>query len=171
MKKLLLLGLGLLLAAGAYAQPNFSEQKGGHVYSMAIPNYMIKTFELNDDASLQYINEAKEAYVVVIDDDKQQLESLGISFGNPSEFLDFFVNDYKTDASKRKLSKTKTFSNNGHHFAQAELEWEDEGTGYYMLITAVETKGHFYKVLCWTTAEHKKTLREDYLAIAKSLKD
>lgn len=141
------------------------------MFTMSIPDYMLKTFELNDNASLQYINEAKEAYVVVIDDNKQQLESLGIKFADAAEFLEFFVKDYNAEAAGRKLSKTKTFDQNGIRFAQSELEWEEDGTGYYMLITAVESNSHFYKILCWTTSAHKKELRNDYLAIAKSLQD
>lgn len=171
MKRLFLLCICLLVAGGAFSQTKFVSQKAGHVYTMAIPDYMVKTYDLNDVATLQYMNEAKEAYVVVIDDEKEQLESLGVKFSNASEFLDFFTKDYNLEAAKRKLGKTKTFSENGVQFAQTEMEWEEEGSGYYMLITAVETKTHYYKVLCWTTTGYKKALRNDYQAIAKSIKD
>ncbi|WP_241739273.1 hypothetical protein [Pontibacter beigongshangensis] len=155
----------------AHAQAKFLEKTGGHCFQMQVPNYMLKTYELNDVASLQYLNTAKEAYVVVIDDSKEELESKGIKFTDAEDFLADFATDYKKEAKKRKMSKVSTATVNGNAVADVELTWKDEDGNFYMLITAVETKTHFYKILCWTTEANVKLLKEDYKTMARSIRD
>jgi hypothetical protein len=152
-------------------QTKFSEKVGGHQFKLSIPDYMVKTYELNDVASLQYQNTTKEAYVIVIEDPKDQLESLGIKFTDAKNFLDEFVKDYKTENDKRSTKNASQFNANGNNCAQLELYWSEEDGDFFMLITAVESKTHFYKILCWTILEKAPDLKKDFLAIAKSLKD
>jgi hypothetical protein len=40
-----------------------------------------------------------------------------------------------------------------------------------MLITVVESKMHYYKIMSWTLGKFKSNFKNDYAAIAKSLKD
>ncbi|PVY39242.1 hypothetical protein [Pontibacter virosus] len=132
---------------------------------------MVKTYELNDVASSQYFNKNKEAYAIVIEDSKDELEVRGMRFENAVEFLDNFAADYKKEEKRRKLSKTKAFESNGNQIAQNELKWIDEDGEFFMLITAVETKTHFYKVICWTLASNAPQLKEDFKHLSASIKD
>ena len=159
----------LVLASETLNAQSFTSQKGGVCYTLDIPDYMAKTFELNDVASLQYMNTQKEAYVIVIDDDKDQLEELGIKFSNVTEFFDNFTTDYMAGAEGRTMSETVTFNNNGNDHAQTELKWTSDGINYFMLITTIETAGHYYKLLCWTVEENKDNLLVDFKRIASSL--
>jgi hypothetical protein len=161
--------VNLIISSSAYAQ--LSPKNGGHCFTLDIPEYMVKTYELNDVATLQYMNAGKEAYVVVIEDSKDQLESLGIKYVGAKDFLEGFLKDYNKDASERKVGKIVEFSSNNNKIAQAEFTWKDEKLSYYMITTAVESKGYFYKILTWTITENKDALKNDFLAIAKSLKD
>ena len=65
MNKLLLsINIFLLLISLSVAvsqENNFTQQKIGQVYYLAIPDYMVRTIELNDVASVQYQNSQKEA--------------------------------------------------------------------------------------------------------------
>lgn len=153
------------------AQTKFSDKVGGHVYTMSIPDYMVKTYELNDVATLQYQNSSKEAYIVVIEDAKDQLESLGMKFTSANNFLEEFIKDYKTDNDNRAVKNNLTFKASGNDCAQLELYWTEDETDFFMLITAIETKTHFYKILNWTITDNVKTLKNDFQAIAKSLRD
>ncbi len=174
MKKVILLFIITLSFSTVFAQ-SFGAVKGGHCYTLEVPNYMEKTFTLNEDATLQYQNTAKEAYVIVLDDDKDELKEYGMKFVDAHDFLDFFTKDYKKDAKVRKLGKASDFSINGNKCAQVDFSWEEEDENGifngYMLITAVETKGHFYKILCWTVNTNKDLLKEDFKKISQSLKD
>ncbi|WP_299709159.1 hypothetical protein [uncultured Pontibacter sp.] len=161
----------LVGASISVAQTKFAERKGGHAYKMDIPDYMVKTFDLNDVASLQYYNKTKEAYTIVVDDEKEHLELLGMKFTSAEEFLNNFAADYKKEEKKRKLGKTRSFEANGNNVAQTELRWKDEEGEFFMLISAVETKTHFYKVLCWTLAANEAQLKEDFKQLSASIQD
>lgn len=160
-----------VLAYIAGAQARFEAKKGGHCYTLDIPNYMTKTFELNDAASLQYQNTAKEAYIIAIEDSKEELESLGLKFVSAKDFLESFVEEYQADASERTLSPIKESASLGNTIAQTELTWENDGSSFFMLVTAVESKSHFYKILTWTIGANKDLLLKDFIAVSKSLKD
>lgn len=150
---------------------SFSPQKGGNCYTLDIPDYMTRTFQLNDAASLQYQNINKEAYCIVIEDSKEHLSALGIKFVDAKDFLDNFLSSYMVDVADRNVSKNVNFNSNGNSHSQAELTWSNDDGSYYMLITSVETKYYFYKILCWIIAENKKLLKDDFIKISKSLKD
>lgn len=48
----------------------FAPKRGGNCYTLDIPEYLTRTFSLNDITSLQYQNTSKPAYVIVIEDNK-----------------------------------------------------------------------------------------------------
>lgn len=148
-----------------------ASQKGGNCYTVDIPDYMTRTYNLNDVATLQFQNVTKEAYTIVIDDSKEQLQSVGMKFVNPKEFLESFTSTYMPDVTNRQLSGSTDFVVNGNSHSQSELTWTNDGIDFYMLITAVETPNNFYKILSWTLREFKDTLKPDYIKISKSLKD
>ncbi len=169
MKVLSILAM-LVISTGIFAQ-KFESKQGGNCFTMDIPDYLTKTFSLNDAASLQYQNISKEAYVIAIEDNKEELESLGMKFVSAKDFLTYFLKDFHKDANNRKESSISEFESNKNQHAQVELTWTDENADFYMLITSVETANHFYKILCWTVAENKETLKNDFVRISKSLKD
>lgn len=170
MKRYHLLIFFLLFSFYSFSQ-GFSTQQGGHCYSMEIPNYLTRTYQLNNVATLQYQNTSKEAYVIVIEDNKDHLESLGMKFIDSKDFLEDFINNYKKGALNRKTNDILQFETNGNGHAQVELFWNEDNMDFYMLITAVETRTHFYKIMCWTTSDFSDKLKEDYLTISRSLKD
>ncbi|RXP60875.1 hypothetical protein EC396_04270 [Lutibacter sp. HS1-25] len=170
MKKIYIILFLITFTTNSFSQ-NFSTKNAGNCFSLEIPNYMVKTYDLNDVATLQYNNTVKEAYVIVIEDSKDELNSLSIIFQNPKEFLENFTKDYQLETENRTISEITEFESNENKHAQVELSWSTEDGSLYMLITTVETKEHFYKILCWTLLEYKDNLRDDYLMISKSLTD
>ena len=170
MTRIYVLLLSAMISFTSMAQ-GFSVKKGGNCFTLDIPDYLTRTFELNDVASLQYQNSSRSVYVIVIEDDKAQLESLGMKFVNARDFLDNFANDFKKDFQDRKQVYLKEFTNNANKHAQAELYWKEEDNDFYMLITGVETPGHFYKIMCWTPLENKAKINDDFLRISKSLRE
>jgi hypothetical protein len=169
MKRIILASIFSLVITQAFSQ--VTQQKGGHCYTLDIPDYMVKTFELNDVASSQFMNSGKEAYAIVIEDSKELLQSRGLKFVNAKDFLESFLKSYNKDAEQRTESKITESIANGNNIAQAEVTWKDEKATYFMITTAVESKTHFYKVMTWTTGANKGLLKADLLAISRSLKD
>lgn len=170
MKFAYLLAILMFIAVSVFASP-FSTQKGGHCYTVDIPDYMASTFDLNDVATLQYQNVNKEAYTIVIEDNKTQLENLGVKFVNPTDFLNQFVESYMADALDRSVSTATEFIENNNKHSQLELKWTLEGSKFFMLITVVETKTHFYKILSWSLEANKQQQYDDFIKISRSLKD
>ena len=172
--KRILIGITLIitniLVAEVYSQ-NFTNQQGGHCFTLEIPDYLAKTYQLNDDASLQYMNTLKEAYVIVIEDSKDHLSEVGTKFIDSEDFLINFIKDYQIESDNRKVSKTKRFEQNDYGHSQVEMTWDNEGNKFYMLITSVESPEHFYKILCWTLFENKKMLKDDFIRISQSLNE
>jgi hypothetical protein len=149
----------------------FRPEKGGNCYTIEIPEYMTRTYQLNDVATLQYQNVAKEAYTIVIDDSKDQLHNLGVKFIDSKDFLDNFTATYMEGAENRKISETTKFESNNNKHAQCEMSWSNEGIDFFMLITVVETNNNYYKILSWTIQDNKSTLYDDFVKISKSLQD
>ncbi|NBA88110.1 hypothetical protein GVN16_20225 [Emticicia sp. CRIBPO] len=138
---------------------------------MEIPDYLTKTYSLNEVATLQYMNSNKEAYVIVIEDSKELLESLGTKFVDSKDFLDNFTSTFHKDDKNRTLGSVSQFTANNNKHSQVEMTWENDGLNFYMIITGVETPTHFYKIMTWTISENKDLLKSDFLRISKSLKD
>jgi hypothetical protein len=159
-----------LVTFTSFAQ-QFETKIGGHEYTLEVPDYLKRTFDLNDVATLQCKNILKDVYLIVIEDDKKELESLEIDFPSTTDFLNYFVKDYNTEAEDRTQSEVVEFENNGNNFSQVELTFKDEAGEYFMLITAVQTKTHFYKIMNWTKLVEKDIYYADFKRTAKSLQD
>lgn len=150
---------------------NLERKEAGNCFSLEIPSFMAKTWDLNDVATLQYANSVMEAYTIVIDDSKEELNSLKMIFQNPTEFLQHFTETYQLESPNRTITAITEFESNNYPHAQVEMSWGEGDDSIYMLITALETEKHYYKILCWTLLRNKELLKKDYMAISKSLID
>ncbi|MDX9791694.1 MAG: hypothetical protein WC313_09180 [Candidatus Kapaibacterium sp.] len=165
---LLLFSLTIIGVAGA---TDFNHQMGGHCYTVDIPDYMNKTYTLNKVASLQYMNLELETYMIIIEDSKDHLDSTGVIFTGPKNFLEAFTTNYLLDAENRKQTETISYNKNGYNYAQCELSWNQSGLDFFMLVSIVETKTHYYKVLTWTLLSQKDDILDDFQVIVHSLRD
>jgi hypothetical protein len=152
----------------ASAQTKLVEKRIGHVYFLSVPNYMTVTKELNKSASLQYQNIMKEAYVIVIEDNKAELDSLGMRFTDPQDFYDGFITDFTADLENKKFTGTKRIKIGKNNAVQAEVSAIFNENPIWYLITVVESPTHFYKIITWTLEENKDKLKRDYLKMVKS---
>lgn len=175
-KRVLMALLLSLTMISAYSQTKFTEQKAGHIYHVSVPDYMTKTVTLNDVATMQYINSAKNAYLVIIDDSKEELEMKGIKFASLKDFHDDNIKHLKSEDNEHSETKIAEFEANGNKFYQSELnvnfkEKDNLEVKITYLITYVETKGYYYQILCWSLTPEYKSLMPDFKKIAASIKD
>src|SRR5688572_15081986 len=115
-----------LVAFSASAQTNFIERKAGHQYYLAVPDYLNKTIGLNDVATAQYKNQVKEAYVIVIEDSKEELAIVELSYSSPEEFYNSFIDSFLADLKKRKVGKATSSAVGDVKFVQSEASYYDE---------------------------------------------
>lgn len=175
-KGVLITLLLMITMVSAYSQTKFTEQKAGHVYHVSVPDYMTKAVTLNDVATMQYINSAKNAYLVIIDDSKEELEMKGIKFASLKDFHDDNIKHLKAEDNDPVESKATEFESNGNKFYQTELnvnfkEKDNLEVKITYLITYVETKGYYYQILCWSLTPEYKNLSDDFKKIAASIRD
>ena len=155
----------------SYSQSVFSEKKIGHEYYLSIPDYLLRCTGLNDQASAQYQNNSKELYLYIIEDSKEELKSVGIFYQNIAEFYDDFIKDYAIDTKGRKVSAPQQIKNGSSTIIQTEMEYISNETPVYMVITLVEGKDYFYKIICWTSLSNKEKLKDDMLKIGSSFRE
>lgn len=171
--KLFILTFLFLLSYKTQAQSKFSTIKAGHVYSISIPDYMMKMVDLNDVATYQFGSEVKNGFGFVVEDSKEELLMYELKYENVTEFYDEFIKEFLVDLPKRKVNSSKTFSTNGVNYLQSEASYYDDEVKdtFHYFITIVETKTFFYKVICWTNAENKDKLKDDLYKIGASVKE
>ena len=152
----------------------------GPGYSMGVPTYMSKATSLNEEASLQFQNIFKEAYVIVIDEDKQQFiktfKELS-SYDTTQSVIDNYGSVQLQSVSSRSevISKEelKNLTINGMNAATTELDAKVEGVSVPIsyFLTFVEGKKKLYFIMGWTLQNKKDTYRADYLQMRKSFKE
>jgi hypothetical protein len=98
------------------SQTIFTEQKGGNIIYLSVPSYLVKTKDLNDSAILQYMNSSKEAYLIVIDDSKAELETLGTKFETVSDFHESTSKSLKSSLKNPIETERKTFKIGGSNY-------------------------------------------------------
>ena len=148
---------------------NFDEKEVGHVYHVSIPSYMTKTNSLNTAASLQYLNAAKETYVIVIEDSKEQLLDAGIPFNGPTDFFEHFESSFADQSST--VSPIDELKINGNPAVQVEITKPFGDYKVCYLVTVIESESHFYKMLAWTIEDYKERYMADFKKIAESLRE
>ncbi|MFN8336771.1 MAG: hypothetical protein U0U09_16695 [Cyclobacteriaceae bacterium] len=172
MKNLILLFVALTVVFGSKAQ-TMKEYKGGHVFTINLPDYMIRTVGLNDVASIQYKSDDKDVAGFVIYDTKEELALAEVTFASVREFYDGFIADFLTDQENRQVSEPVSQTKAGINFIEADATYYDKEleTEIYYHVGVVETKKSFYKVLAWSAADKKDQFKADFQKILYSLKD
>lgn len=162
--------LTLLLTAGwSFAQEKFKEKEIGNVYHVSIPDYMTKTFSLNDVASMQFLNSSKETYVIVIEDSKEELLVAGSPFRDPEEFYRHFEQSFTDQTCE--IGPVNALKINGNRAVQVEITKPFKEYNVSYLITVIESDSHFYKMLAWTIEDYKDQYLDDFKKIASSFRD
>ncbi len=152
----------------------------GGIYSMGVPKYMSKATALNEEASLQYQNIFKEAYVIVIDEDKQQfIDALnGVdAFDSTRTIVENYADtqmQLTTSAMTVKDRKEiKSLTINGLSAATTELDADVEGVpaSITYFLTFLEGPDRLYMIMAWTLADKKDEHRDTFNEMARTFKD
>jgi hypothetical protein len=163
------------------AVPSEEITVGSGGYKIGIPNHMVSSTELNDEASLQYNDLAEELYIIVIDESK-------------TEFIKTFTDDPEFPYDD-KLTPEKNYRMNQMHsltgrmnlrgtpeIEKATINGLDAeivsfvGTPstvdleiYYKLAFIEGTK-KLYMVMTWTLADRKATHEAEMNQMLQSFK-
>ncbi|NHN27242.1 hypothetical protein FIA58_016285 [Flavobacterium jejuense] len=137
-------------------------------YSIQLPSYLSESKELNDEASLQYQNIFKELYIIVIHENKGELENAltenGIDEIYSNDF-DGYVDLLSTGLAsniemKNKIEKDTVINSLETRVMKFEGKVEDFNVFYE--VAYVNGIDNYYQIMTWTLLK-KKSDYEDIM--------
>jgi len=162
MKKIYLFLIILLVFTACDTKPNFRiENSENGFYSIKVADYMEATDKLNNNASMQFQEDYREIYLIVIDEQK--------SFLDPDYDLKKYFKFAQDNIIKSNLTDTETTEPvekdiNGLNALQGTVvgkynlgtkEKEQIVEVFYSFIV-LESENRFYQVFTWTLANKRK---------------
>ena len=184
----LLFFLIFLSACGSYDTPenlssdDFVPVKINNQYQISLPDYMSKTDQLNDEASLQFMHGFKEAYAMVLDEPKADFEEMVPILEEEEEgegnftmaTLDYYV-DIQLESFKSAVvfdgepTREKT-TINGLKAELCEMSGTIDGIGIKYYFGFFESDKDLYMAILWTLKEREVHFEETFLTSLKSFK-
>ncbi|MGB5818895.1 MAG: hypothetical protein WBG90_05375 [Saonia sp.] len=150
---------------------DFNTIKVDDHYSIALPKYMKEAKDLNDDASLQYQNIFKEAYIVIIDEPKQdvieifkELEEWNDSKSVVENYRDIQLQFLAEGIAIDNQSESRSLKINGMDAEIVEIDGNAADVIYDIAYTLgfVEGKENVYMIMAWTLKDKRKKFKKTY---------
>lgn len=147
-------------------------------YELSIPSYMKKA-DLNVDASLQFQNVFRETYVIVIDEDAQEVRDAFLSLGEydttrsaVDNYTHIQMSSIQESINLSTQSEVQSLTIHGLKARQVEFSGRVEGvpSEIYYLVTFIEGDENFYMVMSWTLTDRKEKYSETFKKMAKTFK-
>ena len=159
MKKILVLGLSLLLLVSCNSNTENRTVKIKNKYSLELPDFLSEVQNLNPEASLQYQNPLKEFYVIVLDEPKSD-------FPNPDvidleEYKNILKANLEASLENPTFSPIRDTVINGLKTKLFSLSDKTDGIEIYYQFAYIESKTDFYQILTWTLENRKDKFSKD----------
>lgn len=161
-------------------QEDFSFVEINEKYWINIPKYMKETDALNDEASLQYQNIFKEAYTIVIEEDKQEFVDMFKEYWEYNDDMSIVSNyrDVQIQFISESMSEMKEWDIISLKIddLDAEMIEIDSKTEYTwnkwisFLYTFIEWDDNLYMIMSWTLSDRKYKYNNTFEKMAKSFK-
>ena len=170
-------------SSGAVLEEEYTEAKVNNKYSMMVPSYMSSTTELHDDASLQYMNESKEVYIIVIDEERDSIDAMltdlqGLEVFEESRILV----GQMMDLQMLNMRMSSTISGEEDEVKMKVGEFDamrkqliatvpgiDAEVGYFL--TMVEGKNNVYTIMQWTLGSRMDKYQPEFEKMVDSFKE
>jgi len=170
--------LGLV---GCSSELKWKTDSSSGYYTIDVPERMVSTFELHDEATTQYeyVEQdgatVKEHYVIVLMETKESIDALGLDF----DFDAISYSELSVQALEGGLSSSNILTKerkietvNGIDCCKVEMEGSANGINVYYQIAIFEGEKAFYQVVTWTLQDQKeefKPIMEKMLASFKEV--
>lgn len=161
---LVCVGTWLLAGGSGYMSADVTSSNGSR-YALEIPSSM-KPANINDNASLQYEDEARGLYVVVIDESKAKIISFGLDYD-----LDTYMKIASRTLDSAGLYVNKPVTVNGYKALQTEIKGKSKGQDVVYKLTCLESPKFFYQVLVRSEASKFDSNNRDMEKITNSFKE
>ncbi len=141
----------LLCAAGACKLPEMKESPGkvlmdpGKTIQVTIPSGWKEDRELHESAELQASQRAKELYIIILSESKQDFQQMTLE-GHSKITRDTLMGNIKS----AELSAPVSMTVGGYPAVQYEISGFVDNLGVVYLHTTVESAGSYHQILTWT---------------------
>ncbi len=132
-------------------------------FSVAMPSSWSLRSDLNDIANLQMGNAFKEAYAIVISENKMDFDSLSLE--GHSDLTRGLI---KTSLSKYKESGPEYMSNGNLRTLRYRLTGSLGGLNLVYWHVTIETKEHYHQMLLWSLKSKFSSNEADYNSVIQS---
>ncbi len=177
MKKIGSLLLLLVVLVGCNTKPTYTEIVHENTFSVEVPSTMKKTRGLNGDATLQLQNVQEELYLIVIKENKKEIDQLFHSKDNGGEVFQQFSEAtlaYLTSTlDQLEPSELKLTESTIHTLPAKTVDFTARigGLDVYYKFSAFQGKENYYQILTWTLKEYKDKNQEDMNKMSNSFKE
>ena len=138
------------------------------LYSMDVPEHMTVSLTMNDDASLQYMNETRNEYIIVIDEDKEEFKTIFQALGMYDDDLSLIENyaisqeSFTMDAATSVLDEEDIEKIKIGRYPARRKNFDAKVAGVLVPIAYslafIEGEDNLYMIMAWTS----KSKRDDY---------
>lgn len=134
------------------------ETDPGH-YSIMVPNFMDATTELGEETTFQFMNMFSECYLVMIEENVEEVEPLFImeSLADSTKlfvdhYTDFQVETITSAMTSSEVSEIRSIDINGNDARMFDIQGSIEGVpeDIAYLVAIVEGPTNIYMISSWT---------------------
>lgn len=170
--KYLFASLSLALALiSCVHDAKFNQININNKYAIQLPDYMQPATELHTDASLQYKNEEKDIYTIVIDENKNEMKNYNLKYSLDTYFKAVASQPFVEAIEHSKMTAPVKKQINGSSAMVAEITGDINENPVYYKLAVIETTNSFYQILTWTSAGNKESFSKDIDQTIDSFKE
>lgn len=140
------------------------------LYSLDLPDYLEKTSELSDTASLQFRNLNKKLLVIALDEEKSKINAFQEGF-TISDYYDYVAKQVAQKLEDVVIERPSTKALGALSVLQGGINGKFLGTQLRYIVEVVEGETRFYQVICWTEERALNDVGNDIHLIINSFKE
>jgi hypothetical protein len=143
-------------------------------YSIFVPNYMESAVDLNESASVQYKNELKELYMIIIEEYRVDLIDYNPEYDDldpAKSYLELQANSISSNLNSVKMiSEPKAFNMSGKKAYQLRLDGDvtDDKIAVSYLLTVIHDDKKVYFNMSWTLDKYIRKYSETLGQMSRS---
>lgn len=146
-------------------EPKIMTSTNGDV-QIRVPAGWREQNDLNDKAIIQASHILRDIYVVVIDEDKENM----VEGYTIDDYTDWASNDMKEVLEQPNLTPTANKTINGLEARQFEVTGSIDKTKLKYIVATVATDKSFYRVIAWGLEKDFEKYRRDFQGVVDSFR-
>ena len=163
--------LSVVSLFGCVQKTSFTEVKINDQYLVHLPSFLEKTTKLHKDASLQYENQEKEFYVVIIDERKKELKQYNLNF-SLSSYFDSVKNQMNCNGLENAvISAGNEIKVDSCNAITSEITGKTGKENVFYKFAVIESNEHYYQLFVWTLNDYREKYSADMDSVIFSLRE